>query len=205
MYLYLGGNIMNKDGNFGLLNREKMIKIQAEVQFIRKNYGLNNLTLNSLAKYANSISIYKDGNLTKIASTIKHILLCYGYSDEEITQFMNKNKIMFDSNYADFRFRLALMHRFGIFEYVFFNHLHILTNDFTKYFFGTRDIYSIMHSNEKLGIINNEENIINIKSQDLIAIRNNFPFDMEQIKKYDADFLTFLKAKKAENIREKGL
>lgn len=194
-----------KDESFYLINRKRLEKIQEEVQFLNKEYSLNNTTIISLVKYANNSTVYRDNNLIKIATLINSILLSYGYSSEEISQFMNKNKAMFDSSYADFRYRLGLMHRFGLFETVFFKHYHILTTDFTRNNFGTKDLFSIMHSHELLGISNDLESITNIKLEQIKAFQKYFPFDLNILKKYDADLLEFLKLKRIENIRKKGL
>ncbi len=196
---------MSKQESFNLVNRERLARIQSEVQYIRKEYGLNNLTLNSLAKYANTSRVYRDNNLTKTANFIKEVLLCYGYSSEEITRFMERYKVMFNSNYGDFRYRLALMHHFGVFEHVFFYHQYVLINEFTKEFFSTKDLFSIMHSNDVSKIPNIEENIISVKKEQLEQMRNSFPFDMETLKKYDSDMIRFLKEKKIQNVVKKGL
>ena len=62
-----------------------------------------------------------------------------------------------------------------------------------------------MHSHELLGISNDLESIANTKLEQIKAFQKYFPFDLNILKKYDADLLEFLKLKRIENIRKKGL
>lgn len=184
-------------------DRARGQKVIAEIQYIKGKYNLSQPALTTLAKYAQNSTVFKENNLVKLAGFIHDILYCYGYTEEEITAFMIKNKIIFDSNYVDFRYRLALMYRFGLLEQVFFKHNYVLTNSFTANCYSTKDLYSILLRNEMEDIQTTQDSLINISTSDRIKARTEYSFDMEQLKKYDAEMIEYLKQLRKQNNNKK--
>lgn len=191
--------------NENTYDRARGQKVIGEIQYIKSKYNLNQQALTSLAKYAQNNTVFKENNLVKLANLIHEVLISYGYTEEEITAFMIKNKTMFNSNYVDFRYRLALMYRFGLFDQVFFKHQYVLSNDFTANCYGTKDLYSILLRNEMEDIKTTQESLINISTSDRIKARTEYTFDMAQLKKFDTEMLEYLKQMKLQNTNKKEI
>lgn len=193
---YVAGSLTN----YKLLDSTRIQKQQQKIRTLKERYNLNQITLSSIGKYESANQTFKENNLIKIANMIHEILICYGYTEEEITAFMIKNKTMFNSYYDDFRYRLALMYKFGLFEKVFFKYSFILTRVFTDYYYGTKTLYSVLLRNEAEGIQINEKNLTSISKKELIDIKEKYKFDMEKLKEYDNEMLNYLKNKKIRSL-----
>ena len=186
-----------------ILSSDRMKKIQDEIQILKEKYKLSRSTLYSLIKFETYGQSFSENNLVKIANLIHEILISYDYSEEEITAYMIKNKILFDSNYVDFRYRLALMHNIGLFDDVFFHHVTVLTRFFTENYYSTRTLYSVLSRNVVEDIQTNEQILTSISKSDLVDIKEKYPFDMEKLKKYDKEMIKYLGIKKLQTLARK--
>ena len=186
-----------------ILSSDRMKKIQDEIQILKEKYKLSRYTLYSLIKFETNGQSFSENNLVKIANLIHEILISYDYSEEEITAYMIKNKILFDSNYVDFRYRLALMHNIGLFDDVFFHHTTVLTRFFTENYYSTRTLYSVLTRNVVEDIQTNEQILTSIPKSDLVDIKEKYPFDMEKLKKYDKEMIKYLGIKKLQTLARK--
>ena len=197
--IYVAGFLTNHK----MINSARMNKLREEFRVMMKNYNLNREVLSSFKSYECYSQAFKEDNLIKIGNLIHEVLISYGYSEEEVTNFMISNKAVFNSDYVDFRYRLALMHKYGLFDEVFFHHPAVLTRYFTRYHYGTRTLYSVLLRNEIEGIGINEKNLTSISKSDLVDIKEKYPFDMEKLKEYDNEMIKYLRIKKAKTLAMK--
>lgn len=192
--------------------RDKLTKVQNEMQYLIKKYEINNhLVLSSISKKATYSKVYKEGNISKIADYIAGILNCLGFSKEEIADYFVKNKNIFNSNYADLRYRLALMYKAGLLEDCLFVNPFILTNEFTMLCISTKDLYSLV----KYRILNNlplsieslskVDNFNKLYNNELSDATNKCPFDANDFKNYDSKMMLYLSRKKLENEKKRVL
>lgn len=171
------------------ISRKKQRIILNELSVLKEKYNLSNPTLVSLNKYATRTTRFREGNLINVAEFINQVLISYGYNEEEISDFMNKHKVMFDSNYADFRYRLALFNKFGSMEDTFFRGYSVLTNEITHNGCGTKEIFSVLKSEHKNGSTVLPNDFYNISLDKLETSKKECPFDMEELKMYDKQMI----------------
>lgn len=176
--------------NEGDTSRKKQEIILKELGILKEKYNLRNDVLVSLNKYASRTNRFKEGNLLNLADFINQVLISFGYNPEEVSEFMNKHKVMFDSNYADFRYRLALFNKFGSMEDTFFKGYSVLTNDITRNGCGTKDMFSILKFDRKNGreVITPNE-LFDILPSKMEAAKEECPFNMEELKMYDNEMV----------------
>ncbi len=197
--IYVAGFLTNHK----MVNSARIDKLREEFRVMMKNYNLSRDVLSSFKNYECYSQAFKEDNLIKIGNLIHEILISYGYSEEEVTNFMVSNKAVFNSDYVDFRYRLALMYKYGLLDEVFFHHPDVLTRHFTRYHYGTRTLYSVLLRNEIEGIGINEKNLTSISKSDLVDIKEKYPFDMEKLKEYDNEMIKYLRIKKAKTLVKK--
>lgn len=186
--------------NEGDTSRKKQDIILKELGILKEKYNLKNDVLVSLNKYASRTTRFREGNLLNLADFINQVLISYGYNTEEVSEFMNKHKVMFDSNYVDFRYRLALFNKYGSMEDTFFKGYSVLTNDITRNGCGTKDMFSILKYDRKNGseVITPNE-LFNILPSRMNEAKEECPFNMEELKMYDNEMVKDLL-----KLRKKG-
>ncbi len=195
-----------KSTNYGYFSRERLDKLNDEMQYLKSKYGVtNHVILSSISKRALYSKTYREGNISKVADLIAGILNCYGFSTDEIGEFISKNKHILNSNYADFRYRLALLCKAGLFENALFCNSFVLTNDFTAMNYGTKDLYSVVKYRLKNNLPITLDSLCNVSSTELKNAQEECPFNLNDFKLYDQKMMLYLSKKKLENSKKKVL
>lgn len=122
-----------------IITKEREDSVKEAMGKLRDEFHMDINVLNSVAKNVLKESTIKSDNPLKVAECVRVVLTNYGYSEEEITAYLNRNKRLLLTNYADFKARLGMFAQFGLFEEVFFKYYVMLHRDYNV---STRRLYA---------------------------------------------------------------
>lgn len=130
-----------------LRSKERENAIFEEAKFLKDTYHLNNFIKTAIVKHYLFNYHSKLGNVSKTIKFVDSILIYYGFSEEERTKFLTDNFRMYLSEYNDFRIRLAIFNKCGLFEEALFNKNRFLSKYSSANPMSIYELYAICARN----------------------------------------------------------
>lgn len=179
-----------------LFNRERQEAIANELFEIRMKYGMPKILADNLAKsYYNEDNI-KIGSVSKNIKLISAILKKQGFNEEEITEYINRNKNMIINDYSRFQLMVALFYHFGLLEDAMLNCPNIFGMHSSLYKVPIKIIYSVLSDATFKNIYEFREHVDKLTPNQRYQLLDKYPYNHEEIISYWQDFMNNLKQKK---------
>jgi len=180
---FLQGSTIDKEK---LLNEKYAAPKREEIQNLCSKYSLNEMVMKRLAKESIMNDDLECGTITKTTDYLANILkIIFDYSDEEVSNFLNKNSLIMIASYGDFRTRLTIFNNIGLLSDIIFKGASYLGHDFTNFHFGTRSLYAVIMKRNITSLDELREAVLNTSEKDLPKLREEFPLTSEQIQELD--------------------
>ncbi len=158
-------------------------KKEVEIVIFLDKVGIDNRNFNDIIRNFYLHSGYPV-NIKDLYNNYKFILYtlnCYGYSREEIEEFLIKNVGILCSNYASLLTKLSILFNFGYFEKAFFENNDIVSMKDVAV--SSKDLYAYLAQNEIIDfdtlkdkiILGRVSKLIDTKKYDLTTeLKNEF-------------------------------
>lgn len=166
------------------LSQEERDAIKEEQAKLKSQYTLKDYVVRIMYKQYDLYRDMKIGSVSKTAYFVSYVLKSYGYTDEEISFFINHNHRMLYANYADFICKLSIAYKCGIFEDLFFNNGKLLDQECHKMGIDTRTLYGLAKSKNYNLSINDIKSLLHssfyYQPTDRMSLKRAYPLTSDE-------------------------
>ena len=196
--VFLTNSILDKNSRFQTKTATYKRK---EVADLAIKYSLSEVVAKRIIKDYLLLEDLEIGSITKSVDFISYILKSiYDYTDEEVSNFLNRNALIMVSSYSDLKLRICIFNYIGLLDEAIFKGSAFLTHEFTKTHYGTRSMYAIIMKNNIKSLEELRDRTEKTPEKDLQNLRKEFPITDEVIKKLAEKLQS--RIKKAQFFRE---
>lgn len=190
----------NKIIKNGCLDKKSLIEDKSvddrknEIKELALKYSLSTNVIKRLSKFSLLNNSLECGNITKTADFIVVILKnIYNFTDEEVSEYLNKNAFIMMCSYVDFRARLSIFNHLGLLDEIIFKGTFFLGYEFTKAHYGTYSLYALIMSKNINSTEELKDLVVRTPESKINNLKKIYPLTRELLLEYDEELLRKIK------------
>ncbi len=173
-------------------------EILDELDLIKSEFNVKKSVLEHVHRFYETHKNFVKDDIQKCYKFASIVLGSYGFTKEEIDDYINSNHIKLVNKISPFKFRIAVLNKCGLLENVLKTNPYILSYHSTT---STNLLYSFAESKSFNLNLEDLNKIDNILDKDAKELMNNYPLTQEKINLLYSELIE--KIRKSDNNSKK--